>query len=107
MLDYLSRDKISKQRMRDILFPPLLQTRVLIRDQMKKAFVDVNPHYDESKVGFYLTLVSSQLGMKRNDFLRQVGAHEYLCHHWEKDNFDIRSEYRDSVKEVLDKLKKK
>jgi hypothetical protein len=45
--------------------------------------------------------------MKKNDFLRQVVAYEYPLHHWEKDNFAIRPEYRDLVKEVLDKLKEK
>jgi hypothetical protein len=103
--DYLSRDKVTNQRMHDILFPVLLKTKVLSRDQLKKAFVDFDPKYDESKVGYYLTLVSSQLGMKKNDFLRQVVSYEYPRHHWEKDNFAIRPEYKDLVKEVLEELK--
>jgi hypothetical protein len=93
--------------MRDILFPALLKTEVFSRDQLKKAFVDFDPRHDESKVGYYLSLVSSQLGMKKNDFLRQVVAYEYPRHHWEKDNFAIRPEYRDLVKEVLEELKEK
>lgn len=105
--DYLSRDKVTNQRMRDILFPALLKTKVLSRDQLKKAFVDFDPEYDESKVGYYLTLVSSQLGMKKNDFLRQVVSYDYPRHHWEKDDFAIRLEYRGLVKEVLEELKKK
>ncbi len=107
LLDYLSRNKVTNRRMRDILFPALLKTKVLSRDQLKKAFVEFDPNYDESKVGYYLTLVSSQLGMKKNDFLRQVVAYEYPRHHWEKDNFSIRAHYRDLVKEVLDELKAK
>ncbi len=104
LLDYLSRDKVTNRRMRDILFPVLLKTKTLTRDQMKKAFIGFDPKYDESKVGYYLTLVSSQLGMTKNDFLRQVVAYEYPRHHWEKDNFSIRDEYRDLVKEVLTDL---
>lgn len=100
--DHLSRDKVTNQRMRDILFPALLRTKVLSREQLKKAFVDFDPKYDESKVGYYLTLVSSQLGMKKNDFLRQVVSYDYPRHHWEKDNFAIRLEYKDLVKEVLE-----
>jgi hypothetical protein len=107
LLDYLSRDRVTNRRMRDILFPVLLNTKVLTRDQLKKAFVDFDPKYDENKVGYYLTLVSSQLGMTKNDFLRQVVAYEYPRHHWEKDNFSIREQYRDLVKEVLVKLGKK
>lgn len=105
--DYLARDQVSNQRMRDILFPALLKTKVLSRDQLKKEFVDFDPNYDESKVGYYLSLVSSQLGMKKNDFLRQVVAYEYPRHPWEKDNFSIRPEHRDLVKEVLTDLKER
>ena len=73
---------------------------------VKKAFVTLDPLYDESKVGYYLTLVSSQLGMKKNDFLRQVVAYAYPRHDWEKDNFSIREEYRALVTDVLADLKK-
>jgi hypothetical protein len=107
LCDYLSRDKVTNQRMRDILFPALLKTQVLSRDQVKKAFVDFDPTYDESKVGYYLTLVSSQLGMKKNDFLRQVVSYEYPRHHWEKDNFAIRPEYQNLVKDILEELRGK
>ncbi|HOC68040.1 MAG TPA: endonuclease NucS [Candidatus Hydrogenedentes bacterium] len=107
LLDYLGRDKVTNQRMREIIFPALLRTKVLTRDQVKKAFVDFDSKYDESKVGHYLTLVSSQMGMTKNDFLRQVVAYEYPRHHWEKDNFSIREQYRDLVKEVLTELGKR
>ena len=93
--------------MRDILIPALLKTKVLSRDQLKKAFVNFDPKYDENKVGYYLTLVSSQLGMTKNDYLRQVVAYEYPRHKWEKDSFSIREQYRDLVKEVLGELKGK
>lgn len=105
--DYLARDGVTNQRMRDILFPALLKTKTLTRDQLKKAFVDFDPKDDEKKVGYYLSLVSSQLGMTKNDFLRQVVAYEYPRHHWEKDNFSIREQYRNLVKEVLAELGRK
>lgn len=107
LLDYLGRDRVTNRRMREIIFPALLKTKVLTRDQVKKAFLDFDPKYDESKIGYYLTLVSSQLGMTKNDFLRQVVAYEYPRHHWEKDNFSIRDQYRDLVKAVLAELKEK
>lgn len=110
LLDYLSRDRVTNRRMRDILFPSLLNTKEpdkLSRDQLSSKFVEFDQNYDESKVGFYLTSISSQLGMKKNDFLRQVVAYEYPRHHWEKDNFSIRPKYRDLVLEVLEELKKR
>ena len=91
--------------MRDIVFPALLATKVVSRAALNKAFVNFDPHYDESKVGYYLTLISSQLGMKKNDFLRQVVAYDYPRHHWEKDNFSIRQEYRSLVAEVVAALR--
>jgi len=102
---YLSREKVTNQRMRDILFPSLLQSSVLTRAELKRAFLAFDQQYDESKIGYYLSLVSLQLGMKKNDFLRQVVKYEYPRHHWEKDNFAIRDEYRTLVKEVLDELR--
>ena len=107
LLDYLSRDRVTIRRMRDILLPTILKTKVLTRDQLKKAFMDFDPKCDESKVGNYITVISSQLGMTKNDFLRQIVAYEYPRHHWEKDNFSIREEYRDLVKEILADLNKK
>ncbi len=104
LLDYLARDEVTIKRIREVLFPALLKTKVLNRDQLKKAFVDFDPNHDESKVGYYLMPISSQLGMTKNDFLRQVVAYEYPHYKWEKDNFSIRGQYRDLVKEVLEKL---
>jgi len=105
LLEFLSRNKVTNQRMREIVLPELLSAKVVTRDALKKAFVRVDPKYDESKVGLYLTLVSSQFGMKKNDFLRQVVAYEYPRHKWEKDNFTMRDEYRTVVGEVLAALK--
>jgi hypothetical protein len=105
LLDYLARDNVTNRRIRDILLPACFRMKVLTRDQLKKEFLDFDPNYDESKVGYSLTGVSNQLGIRKNDFLRQVIAYEYPRHHWEKDNFSIRDQYRDLVKEVLDELK--
>ena len=61
---------------------------------------------NESQAGYFLALISSQLGFKWNDFLRQVIAYEFPNNKWEKDNFSIRQEYRELVKAVLDGLSK-
>lgn len=104
LLHYLSKDKVTNQRMRDIVLPACLKTKVLTRRELKKAFVDFDPTDDESKVGYYLSLVSSQLGMKKNDFLRQVIAYDKPKHPWKKDNFSIKEEYRELVRDVLGEL---
>lgn len=102
---YLSRDQVTNARIREILLPAVLKKAVVTRDELKNAFLEFDPSFEESKVGFYLTTVSGQLGMEKNDFLRQVIAYAYPKHPWEKDNFSIREEYRDLVREVLEDLK--
>jgi hypothetical protein len=96
---------VTNQRIRDILLPACLSHEVLTREQLKNEFVTRVPGTDPSKVGYYLTLVSSQLGMAKNDFLRQVISYGNPTHKWEKDNFAVRPECRDLVKQVLDELK--
>ena len=44
--------------------------------------------------------------MKKNDFLRQVVAYEYPNYSWEKDNFSLREQSKDLVRQVLDEIKK-
>lgn len=63
--------------------------------------------HDKSKVGYYLTLVSSQLGMTKNDFLRQIVSYEYPRRKWKKDNFSIKKKCRSLVKKVLEELKER
>ena len=107
LYDYLSSEKVTSRRMRDIILPALLKAQVLSREQLKKAFIEFDPTYDESKVGYYLTLFSTQLSLKKNDFLRQVISYEHPHYEWGKDNYSIRPEYRELVKQVLDHLRKK
>lgn len=105
LIAYLSTDKVTNQRIRNILLPILLEQNTLTREQLKKALLEHEPDLDASKVGFHLTIVSSQLGMKKNDFLRQVVAYGYPTYEWEKDNFSLQKEYKDLVSGVLRELK--
>jgi len=105
--EYLSRQRVTNQRLRDVLLPVLLKRNSLTREQLKKELLEYDTTLDASKVGYHLTTMSSQLGMKKNDFLRQVVAYEYPNYAWEKDNFSIREEFKDLVREVIDELKGK
>lgn len=105
LLDYLARGTITSSRIRNILLPACLKNKVLTIEQFRKAFVDFDPNYDEEKIPYHITHLSSQLGQKTNDFLRQVIAYEYPHHYWIKDNFSIRGQYRQLVSEVLEQLK--
>lgn len=103
--EYLGRQRVTNQRIRDVLLLALLKRKSLTREQLKKELLEYDPTLDTSKVGHYLTTMSSQLGMKKNDFLRQVVAYEYPNYAWEKDNFSLREEFKSVVSEVLNEIK--
>ncbi|MHB9149794.1 MAG: endonuclease NucS domain-containing protein [Thermoleophilia bacterium] len=99
--DYLARDQITNRRIRAVLLPALLSRHTVTREQLKQELIKYEPTLDASKAGYSLTPLSMQLGLKRNDFLRQVVAYEYPNYAWEKDNFSLREKYEELVREVL------
>jgi hypothetical protein len=103
---YLGRRAITCQRIRDVLLPALLKKNVVTRDQLKQELVKYDPNIEASKAGYYLTTMSAQLGMQKNDFLRQVVDYEYPTYAWEKDNFSLRDMHKDLVTQVLDEMKR-
>lgn len=107
LVDYLSRSQITNQRIRDVLMPACINKGLITREQLKNELLEKDTSIDASKAGYYVTFISSQLGMKKNDFLRQVISYEYPNNPWEKDNYRIRVNYSDLVKAVLLKLNSK
>jgi hypothetical protein len=101
LLDYLSQELVTAQRIRDVLIPACLKRDTLSRDELKEEFLRQNPSVEPNKAGFSLSVSSGQMGMKENDFLRQVIGYEYPTYEWEKDNYFIRPEYRRLVIDVL------
>lgn len=107
LIDYLSSNLYSSQRIRDYLLPTLLEKGQVTREQLRKDFVRLKAASGESQAGYFLSLISNQLGHKWKDYLRQIIAFDCPNHPWEKDNFRIREEYVPLVREVLEKVKKK
>lgn len=105
LIEYLSKNLYSSQRLRDYFLPTLLENGQVTRDQLRKEFVRLKAAPDESQAGYFLSLISNQLGHKWKDYLRQVISFEYPNHPWEKDNFKIREDYVQLVRKVLDKIK--
>jgi hypothetical protein len=99
---YLNNQQWSSKRIKNILLPVLLKKEKITREQLKKEFVKAGEAADENKAGYFIALMSNQLGQTKKDFLRQVISYEYPKYHWEKDNFSIRNEYKELVKEILD-----
>lgn len=107
LIEYLSKNLYSSQRIRDYFLPTLLEKGKVSRDQLRREFVRLKAAPDESQAGYFLSLISNQLGHKWKDYLRQVISYEYPNHPWEKDNFQIRDEYVELVRTVLAKVKAK
>lgn len=101
LVDFLSKSSKTILRIRKILIPACLTEAIVTREYLKNKFIEIEPDADEAKIGYYLTPMSSQLGMKKNDFLRQVIRYEYPKHEWEKDNFHIVPEYRNLLSEII------
>lgn len=99
---YLNNKQLSSKRLKTILLPVLLKKEKITREQLKKEFVKAGEATDENKAGYFIALMSNQLGQAKKDFLRQIIHYEYPKYHWEKDNFSIRPEYKDLVKEILE-----
>ena len=98
---YLNNNQYSTKRIKNIMLPALLKNKTLTRKKKKKEFVKVGEAPDENKAGYFIALISGQLGQAKKDFLRQIISYEYPRNPWEKDNFSIREEYRDLVRELI------
>lgn len=98
---YLSQDMDSARRIRDVLLPMCLKQPVVQRETLKEELVRRGEAKDAGAAGQYLSLISSQMGMEKNDFLRQVISYDYPTYSWEKDNYSIREGCEDLVREIL------
>ena len=101
---YLSQNLQSAIRIREILLPAGLRSDRLSRDELKREFVNHDASIDAARAGFFLSAISSQVGMLKNDFLRQIIGYDYPNYAWEKDNYYVKDEYKDLVREVLEEL---
>jgi len=105
LTEYLSKNLFSSQRIRDFLLPILLEKGQVTRELLRKEFVRLKAAPDESQAGYFLSLISNQLGHKWKDYLRQIVSYDFPKHPWEKDNFKIREEHKQLVARVLKKVK--
>ena len=73
--------------------------------ELLKEIVKSGEAKNESEAGYFMSLISSQLGHKWKDYLRQIIEYGFPNYDWEKDNFKIRDNYYEIVKIVLKELK--
>ncbi|MDQ3588692.1 MAG: endonuclease NucS [Actinomycetota bacterium] len=78
LVQYLSsQDLRTAQLLREVLLPACLKQGRVTREEFKQELVQYDVDTDLSKAGRVLTVISAQMGMQKNDFLRQVIGYEY------------------------------
>ena len=101
---YFTHGNYSSDRIKNVLLPALLSKKSLTRNQFKKEFVKTGESEDESQAGYFIALISNQLGQSKKDYLRQIISYEYPENYWEKDNFTLREGYKELVEELIKEL---
>lgn len=101
---YLQQDLWSSRRIRRVLLPACLEHGTVTRDQLKEKFIQQKEADDLRQAGSFLSLISTQLGVAYNDFLRQVIGYSYPNYTWEKNDYHIRDGYEDLVRRVLKEI---
>ena len=99
---YFDQELKSAQRIRNVLIPECLKKGVVTRSVLKQAFIDYNEPNAEKNAGYFMSLISNQVGMQKNDFLRQIIGYDYPNFSWEKDNYRIREEHVELVRSLLE-----
>jgi len=99
---YFSQNIKSARRIKNVLITECLKQKVVTREELKKAFIDHNEPNTEKNAGYFMSLISQQIGMEKNSFLRQFISYEYTNNSWEKDNYRIRDEYRNLLQKLLE-----
>ncbi len=102
LLQYFSSSLLSSQRMRKVVIPALLREGKVTREQLRDHFVATGIADNANQAGHFLSLMSQQMGLAKNDFLRQVIGYEYDPERpWLKETYFVRDRYRDLLQQVL------
>ncbi len=104
LASYLMKDMRTAKRIRKVLLPACLNRGKVSSEELREKFVDYGEADSDNDAGYFLTLISQQMGMVKNNFLRQVVGYEYPNNSREKDNYHIRQGYGTLVKSVLERL---
>jgi hypothetical protein len=102
---YLSEDRTTPRRIREILLPLCLKHKVVTRDMVKKELISEGEAEDEGKAGIILTTISREIGIEKRNYLRQIIRYD-KPNPWEKENYRLVEDYKDLVKNVLKSLGK-
>lgn len=102
---YLSENRVSSKRIREILLPICLKNPVVTREMIKKELVEKGEAKDEGKAGIILTTISNEIGREGRDHLRQIIKYD-KPNPWEKENYRLEERYKELVRNILSELDK-
>lgn len=100
---YLAEDEPTPRRMRRVLLPLCLDHEPVTRDDVKQELIRQGEAQDERQAGLVTATISSGLGMRDHDYLRQVIRYD-KSRPWRKENYRIEERYKGMVREVLAEL---
>jgi hypothetical protein len=99
---YLSENRLTPRRIREILLPLCLKNEVVTREMIKQDLIQRGEAVDEGKAGIILTTISRELGIEQRDYLRQIIQYERPSPSYGKDNYRLIDKYKDMVKSLLE-----
>ncbi len=103
LIKYLSEDRKTPRRIREILLPLCLKHANVTREMIKKELMENGEASDEGKAGIILTTISREIGIKSRDYIRQIIRYD-RPNTWEKENYRLVDEYKGLVKEILNEI---
>ncbi|WP_041589243.1 hypothetical protein [Thermoanaerobacter wiegelii] len=105
LINYLSENRITPRRIREILFPLCLEHKFVNREMIKKELLKRKEAENDTQAGIILTTISREIGIAKRDYLRQIIQYD-KPNPWEKENYRLVEHYRNLVKNVLEMLNK-
>lgn len=99
--NYLSEDRITPRRIKEVLLPLCLRNKVVSREQIIKELIRKGEAEDEWKAALILTTISRELGIESRDYLRQIIR--YKKGRGGKYDYELVDDYKNLVKGLLEK----
>lgn len=100
---YLTEDRKTPRRIKNILIPLGLENNIVTREMIKKNLIGNEETKDEGKAGIIITSISREIGIKKRDYLRQIIQYE-KPNPWEKENYKLVEKYKTLLKEILNEI---
>lgn len=108
LISYLSKNRDTPRRIREILLPMCLENEIVTREMIKKELVERREAKDSTQAGKIVATISREIGLAKMDYLRQIIEYEKdPSNPQEKENYRLKKEYKNLVDSVLKELNEK